>query len=81
MILDGHWKYIQNRFDIDELYDLKTDPGEMKMFQIVLNIRTALHRCSSKSARWFAGQVPALMRGACSHNLTMSELGISHFTI
>ena len=30
MILDGHWKYIRNRFDIDELYDLKTDPSEMR---------------------------------------------------
>ena len=30
MILDGHWKYVRNRFDIDELYDLKTDPGEMR---------------------------------------------------
>ena len=30
MIKDGHWKYIRNRFDIDELYNLKTDPGEMR---------------------------------------------------
>ena len=30
MIKDGHWKYVRNRFDIDELYDLKTDPGEMR---------------------------------------------------
>ena len=30
MIIDGHWKYIRNRFDIDELYDLKTDPDEMQ---------------------------------------------------
>ena len=30
MIKDGNWKYIQNRFDIDELYNLKTDPGEMR---------------------------------------------------
>ena len=29
MNFDGRWKYIRNRFDIDELYDLKTDPGEM----------------------------------------------------
>ncbi|MDE2829141.1 MAG: sulfatase-like hydrolase/transferase, partial [Gemmatimonadota bacterium] len=30
MNLDGRWKYIRNRFDIDELYDLETDPGEMQ---------------------------------------------------
>ena len=30
MIVDGRWKYVRNRFDIDELYDLKTDPGEMR---------------------------------------------------
>ena len=30
MITDGDWKYIRNRFDIDELYNLKTDPGEMR---------------------------------------------------
>ena len=30
MIKDGPWKYVRNRFDIDELYDLKTDPGEMQ---------------------------------------------------
>ena len=30
MVTDGYWKYIRNRFDIDELYDLKTDPGEMQ---------------------------------------------------
>jgi len=30
MVADGDWKYIWNRFDIDELYNLKTDPGEMR---------------------------------------------------
>jgi len=30
MNFDGRWKYIRNRFDIDELYDLETDPGEMQ---------------------------------------------------
>ena len=30
MNLDGRWKYIRNHFDIDELYDLETDPGEMQ---------------------------------------------------
>ncbi len=29
MVRDKNWKYIWNRFDIDELYDLDTDPGEM----------------------------------------------------
>ncbi|MYG00382.1 sulfatase-like hydrolase/transferase [Candidatus Poribacteria bacterium] len=29
MIVDGQWKYISNRFNIDELYDLKSDPDEM----------------------------------------------------
>ena len=30
MVTDGDWKYIRNRFDIDELYNLKTDPGEIR---------------------------------------------------
>jgi arylsulfatase A-like enzyme len=30
MVRDENWKYIWNRFDIDELYDLNADPGEMK---------------------------------------------------
>ena len=30
MVRDGNWKYVWNRFDIDELYDLDADPGEMK---------------------------------------------------
>ena len=30
MIIDGQWKYIYNRFDIDEMYDLKSDPNEMR---------------------------------------------------
>ncbi len=29
MVRDGNWKYVRNRFDIDELYDLDADPGEM----------------------------------------------------
>ena len=29
MVYDGRWKYIWNRFDIDELYDLETDADEM----------------------------------------------------
>ena len=29
MVRDGNWKYVLNRFDIDELYDLDADPGEM----------------------------------------------------
>ena len=30
MVYDGRWKYISNRFDIDELYDLETDADEMR---------------------------------------------------
>lgn len=30
MVYDGRWKYIRNRFDIDELYDLETDADEMR---------------------------------------------------
>lgn len=30
VIYDGRWKYIRNRFDIDELYDLETDVDEMR---------------------------------------------------
>ena len=30
MVYDGRWKYILNRFDIDELYDLETDADEMR---------------------------------------------------
>ena len=30
MIYDGRWKYIRNRFDIDELYDSETDTDEMR---------------------------------------------------
>ena len=29
MVRRGSWKYVCNRFDIDELYDLATDPGEV----------------------------------------------------
>lgn len=29
MVRDENWKYVWNRFDIDELYDLNADPGEM----------------------------------------------------
>ena len=29
MVRDENWKYIWNRFDINELYDLNADPGEM----------------------------------------------------
>ena len=29
MLLDGDWKYVRNRHDIDELYDLGADPREM----------------------------------------------------
>ena len=29
MVRDGHFKYVWNRFDIDELYDLSADPHEM----------------------------------------------------
>ena len=30
MVYDGRWKYIRNRFDIDELYNLETDADEMQ---------------------------------------------------
>ena len=30
MVYDGRWKYIRNRFDIDELYDLETNADEMR---------------------------------------------------
>lgn len=29
MIIDDDWKFIRNRFDNDELYNLRTDPEEM----------------------------------------------------
>ena len=30
MLRDGDWKYVRNRHDIDELYDLVADPREMR---------------------------------------------------
>ena len=30
MLRAGHWKYVRNRHDIDELYDLAADPREMR---------------------------------------------------
>ncbi len=30
MMLDDNWKYVWNRFDTDELYDLSSDPSELK---------------------------------------------------
>ena len=30
MLRDGDWKYVRNRHDIDELYDLAADPREMR---------------------------------------------------
>ena len=32
MMLDGQWKYVWNRFDIDELYELENDPLEIQNF-------------------------------------------------
>ena len=29
MVRDGRYKYVWNRFDVDELYDLAADPDEM----------------------------------------------------
>jgi arylsulfatase A-like enzyme len=29
MVRDGGWKYVWNRFEVDELYDLAADPAEM----------------------------------------------------
>ena len=29
MVINHNWKYVWNRFDIDELYNLETDPAEM----------------------------------------------------
>ena len=30
LLRDGDWKYVRNRHDIDELYDLATDPRELR---------------------------------------------------
>ena len=30
MVRDGNWKYVWNRYEIDELYDLAADPAEME---------------------------------------------------
>ncbi|MBE83859.1 MAG: hypothetical protein CME21_14955 [Gemmatimonadetes bacterium] len=30
MMLDGSWKYVRNRADLDELYDLASDPEELR---------------------------------------------------
>ena len=47
MLLDGGWKYVRNRHDIDELYDLATDPQEMQ---------------NLAAAREHAGRVAAMQR-------------------
>ena len=38
MVYDGRWKYIRNRFDSDELYDLETDADEMHNIAVQINI-------------------------------------------
>ena len=63
MNYDGRWKYIQNRFDIGELYDLKTDPDEMQNFANHSEHQSASIRCDGKSLRWFAIQAQDLMTG------------------
>lgn len=47
MVYDGRWKYIRNRFDIDELYDLETDADEMRNLaaQPEYSERVDLMRC------------------------------------
>ena len=52
MNLDGRWKYIRNRFDIDELYDLETDSRRNAKSRAPFpNTNRALQLCASKSPR------------------------------
>ena len=54
MVRDGNWKYVRNRFDIDELYDLDADPGEM-------NNLAGDADCANRIAS-MRGQIAAMIR-------------------
>ena len=65
MVRDGRWKYLWNRTDIDELYDLESDPDEManlagdsdqqhRVLELLRQIREMLQRTGPGPYEWFA---------------------------
>lgn len=62
MLRDDRWKYVWNLTDVDELYDLKTDPGELRnriadpeQQQRVAQMRRRLHDLLLAQGDRFAG--------------------------
>lgn len=52
MIRNERWKYIYNPFDIDELYDLDSDPGELHNLAGMLGYKHVLRRMKEKMIKW-----------------------------
>ena len=65
MVLDGDWKYVWNRFELDELYDLAADPAEMdNRAEIAIRAHSAWLRCGSSSWPCWSATAPACSSGA-----------------
>ena len=82
MITDGRLKYVWNLTDIDELYDLEADPGELvnlincdayteRVSELRLRLYDELKRCSDGIIGWTSGQLTGgrKLRGNAEYRL------------
>ncbi len=64
MVRDRRWKYVWNAMDIDELYDLETDPGELSNRIYDPRCGEELTRLRHRLADWMQQTGDALWNGA-----------------
>ncbi len=52
MVRDDRWKYVYNPFDRDELYDMQSDPYELRNLADQLGFKHVLRRMKQKLLKW-----------------------------
>lgn len=60
VVIAGGWKYLYRPGDVDELYDLESDPHELRNLSATPERAATLHRLQERLAAWMAQTADAL---------------------
>jgi len=63
MVREMRWKYVWNATDVDELYDLETDPGELHNLAAQLGVEGELRRLRHRLVDWMQETGDRLLNG------------------
>jgi arylsulfatase A-like enzyme len=63
MVRDARWKYVWNATDVDELYHLQADPGELRNLARDPGVQDELRRLRHRLVEWMSETGDLLLNG------------------